>query len=432
MKRSALFLLLLAAPAGAQPQLARIGAAAAVRGRVEAVAPVSGAVGRVMESGKPVYLKDKVSTDAGGRMQVILLDETVFTIGPNTTMVMDEFVYDPATGAGKVSAQVTKGVFRFVTGKVARNAPSNMKVKLPVGVIGIRGTMVAGKADSNSSLVVLLGPGASNNAGEAPGKVGVANQGTEVELSKPGFGSTMEAGKEPSPPFEVPPGQMAELNAALAPAPEDSPSGGGGAAPGGSDEESASEASGQETAAAGESVASTGETAAMSEELSAETATASQDAAESAAGIADGIAKWDDVRSRTETGSVSYGGSGGFTTLTTAGGSPCSGSCSGSWDYSVYVDFANRSVSGTSNISAPSITVSNHVVTHNFTSDAGGSPASFDCAGANYSFNFTFLNSGGQAATQMTEGHQQHLLRGDRHRQRHHHDRFGRPAVIRL
>ncbi len=403
MKRSALFLLILAAPAGAQPQLARIGAAAAVRGRVEAVAPVSGAVGRVMESGKPVYLKDKVSTDAAGRMQVILLDETVFTIGPNTTMVMDEFVYDPATGAGKVSAQVTKGVFRFVTGKVARNAPSNMKVKLPVGVIGIRGTMVAGKADADSSLVVLLGPGANNNAGEAPGKVGVANQGTEVELSKPGFGSTMEAGKEPSPPFEVPPAQMAELNAALAPAPADSPSsGGGGDAPAQADEQSASESSGQETAAAGESVESTGEAAAMSEELGATTSTASQDAAEAAGGIQDGIAKWDDVRTRNETGSYSFSGSGGFTTLTTAGGSPCSGSCSGSWDYALYVDFANRSVSGTSNISAPSITVSNHVVTYNFTSDPGSSSATFDCAGVDDNFNFTFLNSGGTAAAQIT------------------------------
>lgn len=396
---------LLAAPAAAQPQLARIGAAAAVRGKVEALAPLSGAVGRVMESGKPVYLKDKVSTDAAGRMQVLLLDETVFTIGPNTTMVMDEFVYDPATGAGKVSAQVTKGVFRFVTGKVARNAPSSMKVKLPVGVIGIRGTMVAGKADGGQSLVVLLGPGAGNNAGEAAGKVGVSNMGTEVELSKPGFGSTMVSGKEPSPPFEVPPGQMAELNAALAPAAEDSPpSGGGGAAPAASDEESASETAGQETAAAGETIASGESTEAMTSELGAETATASQDAAEAAAaasGIQDGIAKWDDVRTRNETGSYSFGGSGSFTTLTLSGGSPCSGSCSGSWDYSIYVDFANRSVSGTSNISAPSITVSGHSISYNFTSDPGSSPASFDCGSANDNFHFDFLNSGGQAATQM-------------------------------
>lgn len=401
MKRSALFLLLLCAPAGAQPQLARIGAAAAVRGRVEALAPITGSVGRIMESGKPVYLKDKVSTDASGRMQVMLLDETVFTIGPNTTMVMDEFVYDPATGAGKVSAQVTKGVFRFVTGKVARNAPSNMRVKLPVGVIGIRGTMVAGKADSNSSLVVLLGPGASNNAGEAPGKVGVANQGTEVELSKPGFGSTMEAGKEPSPPFEVPPGQMAELNAALAPAPEDSPSsGGGGAAPADSGEESASEASGQETASAGESVESTGEAAALSEELSAETATASQDAAEAASAIADGISTWDEVRTRTESGYVHFQNSGVFTTQTFSGGSPCSSGCTGGWDFSIFVDFANRSISGSTSLSGPGGISDSGSVSKNFSADSG--PSSFTGSGTNSTYNFNFLNSGGKAAAQLT------------------------------
>ena len=117
--------------AGAQPtetspaaSLIRIGAAAAVHGLVQAAAP--GAVGRVISSGKPVYLNDHVTTDADGRLQVMLLDETIFTLGPNSDMVLDEFVYDPATSAGKVTARVAKGVFRFVTGKVARQAPANM------------------------------------------------------------------------------------------------------------------------------------------------------------------------------------------------------------------------------------------------------------------------------------------------------------------
>ena len=55
-------------------------------------------------------------------------------------MVIDEFVYDPDNSVRKVAVRVTKGIFRWVTGKVARKDPASMRVTLPVGTIGIRGT----------------------------------------------------------------------------------------------------------------------------------------------------------------------------------------------------------------------------------------------------------------------------------------------------
>ena len=113
---------------GAAPALTRIGAAAAVHGLVNAQTP--GSVGRVIQSGKPLFLNDHVTTSAEGRLQVLLLDETIFTLGPDSDMVLDEFVYDPSNDSGKITARVTKGLFRFVTGKVARRDPAKMKVKL--------------------------------------------------------------------------------------------------------------------------------------------------------------------------------------------------------------------------------------------------------------------------------------------------------------
>jgi hypothetical protein len=80
-------------------------------------------------------------------MQILLLDQTVFTIGPESELVIDEFVYDPKTNAGKLSAEITKGVFRFVSGKIAHEKPEDMNVKLPAGTLGVRGTMVAGRVD---------------------------------------------------------------------------------------------------------------------------------------------------------------------------------------------------------------------------------------------------------------------------------------------
>jgi len=190
-------LLLLAAAASAQvpaapaAALTRIGAAGAVRGSVQAQAP-GAAVGRVVESGKAIYLNDHVTTDAAGRLQVLLLDETVFTLGPNSDMVLDKFVYDPRTGEGTVAASITKGVFRFVTGRVAQRNPADMKVRLPSGTIGIRGTIVIGEAAAGHSTAILAGPGGDTNTDESAGAIVVENQGVSRFISKPGHGVTIE------------------------------------------------------------------------------------------------------------------------------------------------------------------------------------------------------------------------------------------------
>lgn len=393
----------------AQPAaLTRIGAAAAVRGSVSALAPTAGAVGRVMSSGKEVYLRDKVTTNAQGRMQVMLLDETVFTIGPNSAMVLDEFVYDPNSGAGKVTARVTKGVFRFVTGRVAKDQPANMKVKLPVGTIGIRGTIAGGQVSETKSLVVLMGPGEKNNVGANAGSISVSNAGQEVELSKTGFGTVVEPGKAPTPPFEVPPSVMAELSGGLSAKPgESSKDSGGGESSSVPPGESAGESAGQETAAAAAPAAATTENAATTEALALVTQNASLDNtanASSADAILNGNATWNNVRTL-NSGTGDYFTSGVFT-RTKILGSPCSSGCSGSWNFSVTVNYAARTISGSSSFSqtsTPSISDSASDIAldigGNYSSLSGN--ASFTHTHTNTLWTFQFLNAGGTAAKQL-------------------------------
>ena len=105
------------------------GVSAAVRGEID-LAPVSGQATHQTASGEDIYLGDGITSHDDAGMQLMLLDETVFTIGANTEMTVDEFVYDPATGAGAVTASVAKGVFRFVTGNIAQGDPEDMTVNL--------------------------------------------------------------------------------------------------------------------------------------------------------------------------------------------------------------------------------------------------------------------------------------------------------------
>lgn len=227
--RIAALVMLIVAPASAQ-QLAqatggaaRAGTAAAVRGEVTlAAVPGVREIGKNVASGDPIFLGDQIATGAEGRLQIMLADETVFTIGPNAAMTIDTFVYDPATSAGKVTASVLKGTFRFVTGKVAKREPSDMEVKLPVGSIGVRGTSVAGEVDGTRATIVLLGPGPETNTGERVGRIfvtgsGAAGAASTVEIIRPGFGTEINgANVPPTPAVRIDPARIAAITAPLA------------------------------------------------------------------------------------------------------------------------------------------------------------------------------------------------------------------------
>jgi len=203
-----------ALPAAAADQA---GVSAAVRGEVALNRPQV-AVGRQVVSGEPILLQDAIRSGPRSGMQILLLDETVFTIGPESELVVDEFVYDPQTSAGRVSAQVSKGVFRFVTGRVAHENPANMNVRLPSGTLGVRGTIVAGRVDpaSQSSLLVLLGEGHDNDTGSPASAFEACNAGVCKQVRRPGYGLQIDGpDAPPSDPFQVPLPEIDRLTQAV-------------------------------------------------------------------------------------------------------------------------------------------------------------------------------------------------------------------------
>ena len=199
LNSTAMALLVIHMQANTAAAATQAGVSAAVRGEID-LAPVSGEATHQTASGENIFLGDGITSHDDAGMQLMLLDETVFTIGANTEMTVDEFVYDPATGAGAVTASVAKGVFRFVTGNIAQGDPEDMTIKLPVGTIGIRGTIGAASMIGGIAAVVLLGPGPDNNAGARPGHLEVTAEGVTVNLTRPRWGTIIEPGQPPTPP----------------------------------------------------------------------------------------------------------------------------------------------------------------------------------------------------------------------------------------
>jgi hypothetical protein len=57
-------------------------------------------------------------------------------VGPNSSVRLDRFIYDPNRSTGQVILNATKGSFRFTTGNQNSKA---YKVKTPYGTLGVRG-----------------------------------------------------------------------------------------------------------------------------------------------------------------------------------------------------------------------------------------------------------------------------------------------------
>ena len=87
--------------------------------------------------------KDTIETGADGRSAAILQDATRFSMGPNSRITIDQFLYNPGQGQVGMLLQMYRGIAAFVSGKVAQFAPEATRVETPVGIVGLRGTEFA-------------------------------------------------------------------------------------------------------------------------------------------------------------------------------------------------------------------------------------------------------------------------------------------------
>ncbi|UNK39987.1 FecR domain-containing protein (plasmid) [Shinella sp. H4-D48] len=118
---------------------ARVGVTTAVNQDAKKTAPGKGT--KTIILGDEVVHNQVIDTDDAGLVQILLADGTAFTVGPNSTLTIDSFVYDPAAGTAKVSASLAKGFMRFIGGRTSKTA-GGATIKTPIGTAGIRGAVV--------------------------------------------------------------------------------------------------------------------------------------------------------------------------------------------------------------------------------------------------------------------------------------------------
>ncbi len=90
--------------------------------------------------GTPVFAGDRIRTGADGSVGITLHDDTRLTAGPDSTLLITEFRFNPNTNEGSLLASLLKGTFSVITGLIAKHSPDNVKFKTPTMTLGIRGT----------------------------------------------------------------------------------------------------------------------------------------------------------------------------------------------------------------------------------------------------------------------------------------------------
>ena len=164
-----------------------VGVAASVRPSALGTPPVSET--RVLEVGDRLVFEERIETSRDGNTQVLFLDSTTLSIGPNARVTLDAFVYDPGTGSGELALSILKGVVRFIGGRISKLAP--VRIRTPRAELGIRGGIAVIEATERESTVsFLFGDELTVTPLDALGRIG----GETYRLRTPGFAVSVRDG----------------------------------------------------------------------------------------------------------------------------------------------------------------------------------------------------------------------------------------------
>ena len=105
--------------------------------------------------GTEIKTNDKIETK-NGKVKIVFKDDTNVTVTESSSLVIDDFVYDPKSGAGRLGLKAAAGTVRYVSGSIAKD-PKNVKINTPTAAIAVRGTdFVMAVSETGASMIMLM------------------------------------------------------------------------------------------------------------------------------------------------------------------------------------------------------------------------------------------------------------------------------------
>ena len=99
--------------------------------------------------GLEIYQNDTLRTGPGGSIGVVFNDDTLLSLGPESMVIIDEFIFAPRQGKFSIAIRMVKGTVAYLSGLIAKLAPDSAYFKTPTSSIGIRGTKFVARVEGN-------------------------------------------------------------------------------------------------------------------------------------------------------------------------------------------------------------------------------------------------------------------------------------------
>lgn len=134
MVRTALSLTLLVALISS-PAIAEIGR---IKSSIGIAIVQRGTVQIPASSGQDLLPGDWLETGKDGRISLTFIDDTRFSVGPDSRIGLSEFEYDRTSQRGSFVTQVERGTIAVVSGRISTSGRDAMQLRTPESVLGIR------------------------------------------------------------------------------------------------------------------------------------------------------------------------------------------------------------------------------------------------------------------------------------------------------
>ena len=150
-----------------------------------------------------VEMNDAIST-ARAKATITFDDATTVKITEQSKLIIDDFVYDPKKGTGKLAINMALGTARYASGQIAKNNPQQVAIKTPTATIAVRGTDFSMTVDELGRSLIMLLPSCDAKGGCVTGAIEVSTLAGVVLLDVP-YQATLvnSAYRSPSEPTVI-------------------------------------------------------------------------------------------------------------------------------------------------------------------------------------------------------------------------------------
>lgn len=131
-----------------------------------------------------VEMNDTIST-AKAKATLTFEDNTTVKITEQSKLIIDDFVYDPKKGSGKLAINMALGTARYASGQIAKNNPQQVAIKTPTATIAVRGTDFSMTVDELGRSLVMLLPSCDATGACVTGAIEVSTLAGVVLLDVP-------------------------------------------------------------------------------------------------------------------------------------------------------------------------------------------------------------------------------------------------------